>query len=129
MRQSWPIEKAKGRLSEVVDQAMEHGAQILTRRGEEVAVVLSLDDYREFKKKRIPLSEFFGTLPWKLSTSLAIGAPRGVKTPRSITSSLTGRDVGLCGGPGPHTKARDRIRRDWARGWSVAPGNVPGGTS
>ncbi len=63
MRQSWQIQEAKNRLSEVVDQAIEQGAQILTRRGEEVAVVLSFDDYRELKKKRIPLSEFFRNSP------------------------------------------------------------------
>ncbi len=63
MRQSWQIQEAKNRLSEVVDQAIENGAQVLTRRGEEVAVVLSFDDYRELKKKRIPLSEFFRSSP------------------------------------------------------------------
>jgi len=63
MRQSWTIQEAKSQFGRVVDQAIEQGAEILTRRGKEVAVVLSFDDYRELTKKRVPLSEFFRDSP------------------------------------------------------------------
>lgn len=63
MQRSWQIQEAKNKLSEVVDEAIEQGPQILTRRGEEVAVVLSVSDYLQLKKKQTSLSEFFQQSP------------------------------------------------------------------
>lgn len=63
MPRSWQIQEAKNKLSEVVEEAIENGPQILTRRGEEVAVVLSLSEYRQLKKKQTSLSEFFRQSP------------------------------------------------------------------
>ncbi len=63
MQRTWQIQEAKNKLSEVVEEAIESGPQILTRRGVEVAVVISLPEYLELKKKQIPLSEFFRRSP------------------------------------------------------------------
>jgi antitoxin Phd len=63
MQGTWQIQEAKNKLSEVVEEAIEHGPQILTRRGVEVAVVLSFSEYVQLKKKQIPLSEFFQRSP------------------------------------------------------------------
>lgn len=63
MPRSWQIQEAKNKLSELVEEAIENGPQILTRRGEEVAVVLSLSEYRKLKKKQTSLSEFFRQSP------------------------------------------------------------------
>lgn len=63
MPRSWQIQEAKNKLSEVVEEAIENGPQILTRRGEEVAVVMSLSEYRKLKKKQTSLSEFFRQSP------------------------------------------------------------------
>jgi len=66
MQRSWQIQEAKNKLSEVVEEAIEKGPQILTRRGVEVAVVLSFPEYLELKKKQIPLSELFRRVPLPL---------------------------------------------------------------
>ncbi|HSK75310.1 MAG TPA: type II toxin-antitoxin system Phd/YefM family antitoxin [Thermoanaerobaculia bacterium] len=63
MQRSWQIQEAKNKLSEVVEEAIEKGPQILTRRGVEVAVILSLDEYLQLKKKQTSLSEFFQQSP------------------------------------------------------------------
>lgn len=63
MQKSWQIQEAKNKLSKVVEEAIEKGPQILTRRGVEVAVVLSFAEYLELKKKQTPLSEFFRQSP------------------------------------------------------------------
>lgn len=63
MQRSWQIQEAKNKLSEVVEEAIESGPQILTRRGEEIAVVLSFPEYLKLKKQQIPLSEFFRRSP------------------------------------------------------------------
>jgi len=63
MPRVWQIQEAKNKLSELVEDAIEHGPQILTRRGAEVAVVLSYPEYLQLKKKQTPLSEFFRQSP------------------------------------------------------------------
>ena len=47
MRSTWQIQEAKNRFSEVVDLALEKGAQTITRHGKAVVVMLSVEDYAE----------------------------------------------------------------------------------
>lgn len=42
----WQLQTAKQRFSELVERALRDGPQVVTRRGEEVVVVVSTDDYR-----------------------------------------------------------------------------------
>ena len=42
MSRTWQLQEAKNKLSEVVDQAIAEGPQVITRRGEEVAIVIKL---------------------------------------------------------------------------------------
>lgn len=63
MFEHWQFQEAKNKLSEVVNRALKLGAQIITRRGEEVAVVLSYDEYKKLQKSRSNLSEFFRASP------------------------------------------------------------------
>jgi prevent-host-death family protein len=51
-RQTWQLQDAKNRFSQVVDQALENGAQIITRHGEPAAVVLSIRDYDKLRHPR-----------------------------------------------------------------------------
>ncbi len=48
----WQLQTAKNKFSEVVEQAIQHGPQVITRRGNEVAVVLSYADYRKLTTPR-----------------------------------------------------------------------------
>lgn len=43
----WALQDAKQRFSELVDRARSEGAQVVTRRGREVVVVLAIERYRE----------------------------------------------------------------------------------
>lgn len=47
MSTSWQLQDAKNRFSEVVEQALHTGPQTVTRRGEPVVVVLSIETYRQ----------------------------------------------------------------------------------
>lgn len=51
MAKVWQLQEVKNKFSEVVDGALEHGPQIITRRGEEVAVVISYKEYKKPRKK------------------------------------------------------------------------------
>ncbi len=59
----WQLQEAKNRFSRLVNKAMADGPQIITRRGEEVAVLVSKDEYERLKKSRLSLVEFFRQSP------------------------------------------------------------------
>lgn len=63
MFEHWQFQDAKNKLSEVVNMALRKGAQIITRRGEEVAVVLSYSDYQKLQKSQSSLISFFQNSP------------------------------------------------------------------
>ncbi|MCB1032907.1 MAG: type II toxin-antitoxin system Phd/YefM family antitoxin, partial [Acidobacteria bacterium] len=44
---TWQLQHAKNKLSEVVDRAVQEGPQVISRRGVETAVVVSVRDYRK----------------------------------------------------------------------------------
>jgi antitoxin Phd len=63
---SWQLEEAQRRFNKVVELAIERGPQLITRRGEKVAVVISYEEYvrtASTKKPQSKLSEFFRTSP------------------------------------------------------------------
>ncbi len=62
-KQSWQLQEAKNKFSEVVNKALKEGPQIITRRGEEVVVILSSDEYAELKKSQPTLLQFFRQSP------------------------------------------------------------------
>ncbi|WP_214412212.1 type II toxin-antitoxin system Phd/YefM family antitoxin [Sphaerisporangium fuscum] len=45
----WQLQEAKQRFSEVVRRAVNEGPQVVTRHGEEVAVVIDIAEYRRLK--------------------------------------------------------------------------------
>lgn len=60
---TWQLQQAKNRLSEVVDRALEQGPQLITRRGVETAVVLSIQEYRSLRRPESDLVDFFQSSP------------------------------------------------------------------
>ena len=42
----WQLQEAKQRFSELIRHARAHGPQVVTKHGEEVAVVVSIEEYR-----------------------------------------------------------------------------------
>ncbi len=60
---TWQLQEAKNRLSEVVEKALHQGPQVITRRGAETAVVLSMADYKKMRQPETDLVEFMQTSP------------------------------------------------------------------
>lgn len=60
---TWQLQEAKNRLSHVLDEAELHGPQVITRHGEEVAVVMAIPAFRKLVTSRQKLSEFFAESP------------------------------------------------------------------
>ena len=63
MIQRWQLQEAKNKLSQLVNEAVSSGPQIITKRGVEVAIVLSLDEYNKMVATRGKLSDFFQESP------------------------------------------------------------------
>ncbi|MBI5952295.1 MAG: type II toxin-antitoxin system Phd/YefM family antitoxin [Chloroflexi bacterium] len=63
MNETWQIQDAKNKLSEVIARALKQGPQLITKRGEKTAVVISYAEYENLRKSRGKLSEFFQTSP------------------------------------------------------------------
>jgi len=60
---AWQLRDARSRFSELVRRAIAEGPQIVTRRGVEVVVVVSKDDFAAMQRTRRSLVEFFRASP------------------------------------------------------------------
>ncbi len=63
MVKHWQLNEAKNKFSELVNKALTQGPQVVTRRGEEVVVVLSKKEYERLKKFQSNLVDFFQNSP------------------------------------------------------------------
>ena len=78
---TWQLQEAKSRFSEVVDLSLNQGPQMVTKRGQDAVVILSASEYRRI----------CGSLPLR---DLLLNAPRG--EPLDITRSREViRDISL----------------------------------
>jgi prevent-host-death family protein len=61
--QTWSIADAKARLSELLEHVINDGPQAITRRGEEIAVVVSIEEWQRKTKRSGSLAEFLAASP------------------------------------------------------------------
>ncbi|GAA3173409.1 type II toxin-antitoxin system Phd/YefM family antitoxin [Nonomuraea roseoviolacea] len=59
----WQLQEAKQRFSEVVRRAHDEGPQIVTRHGEDVAVIIDMAEYRRLKGDEPDFKEFLLSAP------------------------------------------------------------------
>jgi antitoxin Phd len=48
----WQLQEAKSRFSELIDDTIEKGPQVVTRRGVDTAVVVSVDEWKKLKDEK-----------------------------------------------------------------------------
>jgi antitoxin Phd len=60
---AWQIQEAKARFSELVQKAIDDGPQTITRRGKDVAVVLSAEQFELMKKRQVDFKELLAAAP------------------------------------------------------------------
>jgi antitoxin Phd len=63
MPATWTLQDAKNRFSALVEQALQDGPQVVTRRGKEVVVVLSVDAFQKLTAPQGSLVAFFRNSP------------------------------------------------------------------
>jgi prevent-host-death family protein len=76
----WPVQDAKQRFSELIRTAHADGPQVVTRHGEEIAVVIDIADYRRLKGETIEFRDYLRAGPFFDDLDLA----RATDRPRSI---------------------------------------------
>jgi prevent-host-death family protein len=59
----WQLQDAKQRFSDLVRRARREGPQVVTRHGEEVAVVVSIEEYRRLTSDKPPFKQFLQAAP------------------------------------------------------------------
>lgn len=64
----WQLQQAKNRFSEVVRRARTEDAQVITVRGKQAAVVLSVERYQQLLGRWDSLAEFMHRSPWAQTT-------------------------------------------------------------
>ncbi len=60
---AWQVQEAKQKFSELVERAISDGPQTVTRRGVDVVVVMSVDEYRRIVAPRKDFKEFLMSGP------------------------------------------------------------------
>jgi prevent-host-death family protein len=60
---TWSVAEAKARLSELLDHALNDGPQAITRRGREIAVVVSTEEWHRKASRSGSLAEFLASSP------------------------------------------------------------------
>ncbi|WP_329251216.1 type II toxin-antitoxin system Phd/YefM family antitoxin [Actinoallomurus sp. NBC_01490] len=56
--QRWQVQEAKQRFSEVLRKVHDEGPQIITRHGEEVAIIIDMSEYRHGRDTKMSFHDF-----------------------------------------------------------------------
>jgi len=77
----WTVAAAKAKLSEVIDQALVDGPQMITRNGRKAVVVVSAEEWQRRTECSGNLAEFFARSPLRRS---GLRVDRLKDTPRKL---------------------------------------------
>ena len=81
---SWGMARAKAQLSEVVHEAVTTGPQTLSRSGRDVAVVISIEEWRKLKEAHAPAKPIMSV------AELVLNSPfHGLERPRLVLRDRT----------------------------------------
>ena len=73
--QSWTVAAAKAHFSEVVENALKDGPQIITRHGRKAVVVVAAEEWERKTQRQGTLADFFAASPLR-DSGLEIERPR-----------------------------------------------------
>lgn len=76
---TWQLQEAKNKFSQLVEKAMHHSPQVVTKHGEQAVVVLSIEDYKKMTASDGDLLSFFEHSPLK---GINLDISRSKKLPR-----------------------------------------------
>jgi antitoxin Phd len=81
LERRWQLQEAKNKFSRLVELARQDGPQIVTKHGQEAAVLLSIDEYRRLVRPKTSLVQFFQKSPL---ADIELDLTRSKETSRDI---------------------------------------------
>jgi antitoxin Phd len=78
---SWQLQDAKNKFSNLVEKAQHNGPQVVTKHGKDAVVVLSIAEYKKLTKPKTTLVKFFQNSPLAKTD---IDLKRSKELPRDI---------------------------------------------
>jgi len=78
---TWQLQDAKSKFSQLVETAMLHKPQFVTKHGNNAVVVLSFEDYKKITKPKIDLVSFLRSSPLM---NVELDLTRSNEVPRDI---------------------------------------------
>ena len=63
MKTVWKLQDAKAKFSQIVEDAIKIGPQLVTRRGQKAVVVVSVDEYEKLVSNKPSFKEFLLSCP------------------------------------------------------------------
>jgi len=78
---TWQLQEAKSKFSQLVESAMHKEPQIVTKHGDKAVVVISFEEYTKITKPKTDLVKFLRESPL---TGVTIETTRNKDTPRDI---------------------------------------------
>ena len=72
MKRTWALQDAKNRFSELVSKALEAGPQVITRRGQVTAELVSFDEWTRLSRRRGRLIDVLRKAPRVSPSGLAV---------------------------------------------------------
>lgn len=64
MTDSWQLQEAKSKFSQLVERTLTHGAQIITRRGKRAVVIIPFDEYERLTRPTHNMVQFLVESPF-----------------------------------------------------------------
>ncbi len=80
-KDTWQLQDAKSKFSQLVDKAIHHEPQFVTKHGHHAVVVLSFEDYKKITKSKTDLVTFLRNSPLMGET---LDVSRNKDLPRDI---------------------------------------------
>ena len=78
---AWTVAEAKAKFSELIDQVLVGGPQIITKHGQPTVVVVAAEEWERKTRRTGNLAEFFAESPLRGS---GLKAPRTKDRPRKV---------------------------------------------
>ena len=72
MNSTWQLQEAKNRFSELVEEALKHGPQTVTRHGRDTVVIMSVEQYQRLNHRPKSLLEVLRQIPEEYRVELDI---------------------------------------------------------
>jgi prevent-host-death family protein len=83
---SWQLQEAKQKFSELARRASEEGPQVVTRRGEEVVVVVPAEEFRRMSEQKPEFKEYLMSAPEGLELIIPERPPNDFPREVDLTS-------------------------------------------